>query len=76
MKMFTFSSEVKKSSLGRTRDSSTVSSDGLVDPFPVVSHISEDGVRSLAGQSVADVSDEDMLAIDDSSEGTTAVSLQ
>ena len=62
-------------SLGSTGLSSTVSGHGLVDPLPVVGDLSEDGVGALAGQSVAHVSDEDVLAINVDGERTSTVSL-
>ena len=62
--------------LGGAHDCSAVIVDSGVNPLPIVSHISEDGVRSLTSQPVAHVSDEDMLAIDNSCERTTTVSLQ
>ena len=76
MYIFATSAERGKYVLSGTHVSSAVIIDSRVDPLPVVSHISEDGVRSLTGQSVAHVSDEDMLAIDHSGEGTSAVSLE
>ena len=76
MYIFATSAEGGKDILSGTHVSSTVIIDSGVDPLPVVSHISEDGVRSLTGQSVAHVSNEDMLAIDHSGEGTSAVSLE
>ena len=75
MYIFATSVEKRKYILSGTHVSSTIVIDSRVDPLPVVSHISEDGVRSLTRQPVAHVSDEDMLAIDHSGEGTSAVSL-
>ena len=69
-------SRLKKNILCGTHDCSAVIVDCRVDPLPVVGNVAEDGVRSLAGQTVAYVSDEDMLALDNSCERTTTVSLQ
>ena len=76
MYIFATSAEGGEDILSGTHVSSAVIIDSGVDPLPIVSHISEDGVRSLTGQSVAHVSDEDVLAVNISGERTATVSLQ